>query len=96
MITNQSLYLNENRVIQITLYDQDGAAFIPTLAYYSIKDDSGTEVVAETTATISSNTVSAIIGTTVTATAGEYDIIWKIVQGVYIYYNKTLLIVQEI
>lgn len=93
MQTTQTLYQNEIRAVQLRLTDQDDASFQPDSAYTTIYDSSGTEVRAEQAIYTDSNSVYDIIGTTVTATVGDYEIIWKIVKGSYTYYHKTNLTV---
>jgi len=96
MNTYQSFYQNEVRALELTINDQDGNDFIPSAAYAQVKTDKGVQVVAEQSAQVDSNQVRTIIGTTVTATAGEYKVIWRILYSQYIYYHTTILEVQEL
>jgi len=91
METHQTLYQNENRAISLTVLDQDKAAFDDIQnATYSVKTDSGTSVIPDQSAFISDNVVYCIIGTTTTASVGDYQIVWKLIDSNgYIYYHKT-------
>jgi len=91
--TSQSLYQDESRAVIITILDQNHTAFVPTSAStYKVTDDGGVEVISEINATNSSNTLTAVIGTAVTATVGNYYIIWSIVDSNgYIYKHKTFI-----
>lgn len=91
METYQALYVNEIRALEITINDQAGAPFEPSEGYVEVQDSSGNIVVAETAASISSNTAGAIIGTAVTATAGNYKVLWRLVKSSYTYYHVTEL-----
>lgn len=96
MNTYQSFYQNEIRALELTINDQDGNDFIPSAAFAQVLTDKGVEVVAEQSAQIDSNQVRTIIGTAVTATAGEYKVIWRILYASYTYYHSTVLEVQEL
>jgi hypothetical protein len=91
--TTQTLVQGEHRAITITVLDQNNTAVIPTSAStFKVTDDDGTEILTEANATVSSNTMTGVITTAVTATIGRYYIIWKIIDtDSYIYYHKTLL-----
>ena len=96
--TSQSLYSGESRAVTITILDRNHTAFVPTSAStYKVTDDDGVEVIAEINATNSSNTLTCVIGTDVTATVGNYYIIWTIVDSNgYTYKHKTYLNVIDI
>jgi hypothetical protein len=98
--TYETLYENEVRAITISIRDQEDSVWVPASASAWVVDSDGEIVVAETTATVSSNTVTFIIDTVVTSTHGTYELIWKISKPgsdvTYIYYHKTLLSVEAI
>lgn len=96
METYQSMYQNEIRALQIEIDDDDGQDFAPSAAYVQVKDSSGSTVVAEQAALVLNNTIATLIGTTVTATVGEYKIIWRILHSNHTYYHITILTVQEL
>jgi len=96
MNTYQSFYQNEIRALELTINDQDGNNFYPSAAYAEVKTDTGVQVVAEQPAMVDSNQVRTLIGTTVTATVGEYKVIWRILYSGYTYYHITILEVQEL
>jgi hypothetical protein len=96
--TYQILYENEIRNISISLHKQDNTTFTPTSAStFEVINSSGTTVIDETYATVSDNVVTATINTTVTGTAGNYSIKWKIIDAYdRIYYHKTILDVMSL
>ena len=94
--TYQALNQNENRAVEIKMRDSDGLIFEPTSAYTTVRDSDGNIVIAEQEAYVDSNSIYTIIGNTVTSTPGNYDIIWKIVKDVYIYYHVTELEVLKV
>lgn len=96
MKTYQTLYVNENRAVEITINDQDGQDFEPDSATAQILDSDGNEIVGEQAAMVSGNQIYTIVGTTTTGTAGTYKIIWKITKDTYIYYHSTKVEVQEL
>jgi hypothetical protein len=98
METHQTLYQNENRAISLTVLDKDKTAFTDmSTVTYTVENSSGTVVVTQLSATISTNTITAIISTVVTATVGDYFIVWKITDSNgYIYYHKTAIEVIDI
>jgi len=98
METHQTLYQNENRAVSLTVLDKDKAAFDDMVTVtYTIEDDDATVVVTQQSATISSNTITAIVDTTVTASVGDYFITWKITDSNgYIFYHKTAIEVLSI
>ena len=93
--TYQSFYVNEDRALEITINDQDGNDFAPSAAWAQVRTDTGTIVIAEQSAMVVGNQIRTIIGTTVTATAGEYKVIWRITYGGHTYFHITILEVQE-
>lgn len=93
MQTTQTLYQNEIRAIQLRLTDQDELPFLPDSAYTTIYDSDGNVARDEQVIYINSNSVYDVVGTVVTGTVGDYEIIWKIVKDNYTYYHKTKLTV---
>ena len=91
--TYQTLTQGENRAVTITIQNQHHVAVTPMdTSKYQVTDCDGGVVVAEASATVSSNALTCVIGTIVTGTIGDYYIIWKIVdEDGYIYYHKTNL-----
>ncbi len=96
METYKSMYQNEARALEIEINDNDGASFAPSAAHVQVLDENGSTVVAEQAALVANNTIATVIGTTVTATPGEYKIIWRILHSVHTYYHVTKLEVQEL
>jgi len=94
--TYQELYKNENRAIRIKLYDKDRATFDPDSAYSTIYDSNNEIVRVERGCMTDSTSVWDIVSTTVTATVGEYYILWKIIKNNYIYYHRTNLRVSDV
>lgn len=94
--TYQAFYQNEIRALELDINDQTGADFSPSAAYVTVQTKSGTEVVAEQAASISGSQIRTIIGTTTTATVGEYKVIWKILASGYTYYHVTDLEIVEL
>lgn len=95
MNTYQSFYVNEDRALEITIDDQDGNDFSPSAAWAQVKTDKGVQVIAEQPAMVVGNHIRTIIGTTVTATTGEYKVIWRVAYGGHTYFHITILEVQE-
>lgn len=93
--TYQAINKNEVRAIQISINDQTGSDFVPSAAFAKVIDESEDTVVEEQSAMVSGSNVYTVIGTTVTATIGEYTIIWRIVYGQYTYYHATTLEVTD-
>jgi len=89
--TYQTMSLYENRVLELTIIDQNGEAFTPDEIIYSVIDSSGTTIIAETLAANNDNVIYADITTTVTATVGTYKVIWKLTKDEKIYYHVTSL-----
>jgi hypothetical protein len=97
--TYQAFYKNEVREAKISIRYQDYTIATPTSAStFQVTDYNEEEVIlSERLATVSSNTLSALIDTTVTSVVGNYCIKWKIVfDNDYIYYHKTQLEVADI
>ena len=93
--TYQSFYVNEDRALEITINDQDGNDFAPSAAWAQVITDKGATVIAEQAAMVVDNKIRTLIGTTVTATAGEYKVIWRIGYAGHTYYHITIFEVQE-
>lgn len=95
-----TLYQNEVRAVSITIRDEKDLVWIPSTAHFSIINSEGVTVLSEATAMVENNIVYAIFPSSVSATCGSYDIIWKIEKTVapntYIYYHKTNVIVEEL
>jgi hypothetical protein len=95
-----TLYQNEVRAVEITIRDEKDLIWEPDTAYFSIIDSNGTVVLDEATAMVQDNKVFAIFPSSVSATCGSYDIIWKIEKEVnpntYVYYHKTNVVVEEL
>lgn len=94
--TLQEMNQNEVRPLELTINDHTGSNFIPSAAYTTIYDDSGNVVVAEQPAMVISNTVYTVIGTTVSATVGDYVVKWRILYSTYTYYHATDLQIVEL
>jgi class 3 adenylate cyclase len=96
---------NDIRALQISVRDQYDTVYPITSATVKvltsiINHHGGDVVLPESAALVASNTVSALMTTTVTSAAGEYDVVWKLVKVIgattYNYYHKTKLKVEEI
>lgn len=94
--TYQSFYQNEVRALQLEIDDNDGTDFVPSGAYVQVQDSDGDTVVAEQAALVSLNTVSTLIGTSVTSVVGEYRVIWRILHSQHTYYHITELQVESL
>jgi hypothetical protein len=98
--TYVEMYQNEVRAVQVSIRDQDDDIFEPTAAYAKVVDSNGNIVSSETSAMVSSNTMTTLIDTDVTASDGDYEIIWKILKTsgsqTYTYYHKTHITVKEL
>lgn len=94
--THETFWKNEVKALQITVRDEDDNSKIePDGAVYVVYNENGTEVVTEQVASVSSNQVSCLIGTAVTATPGNYYVIWTITKGQYTYVHRTAVEVEE-
>lgn len=93
MQTNQTLYQNEKRAVEIRLTDQNDESFVPDAAYTTIYDSDGNVVRELQNCYQDGNSIYDIVGPTVTENVGNYEIIWKVESGDYIYYHKTNLTV---
>ena len=100
MNTYLTVYENEQRAVELTIRDNDDAAYEPTSAFYSVYDSNGVEVIAESACMITENKIYFLVDDTVTAIPGEYDVKWKLTKSVnastYIFYHKTKLTVEEL
>ena len=94
-MTYQSFYVSEDRALEITINDQDGNDFSPSAAWAQIKTDKGVQVIAEQPAMVVGSSVRTLIGPTVTGTAGEYKVIWRMAYSGHTYYHITILEIQE-
>ena len=95
MNTYQSFYQNEDRALEIDINDQDGNDFAPSAAWAQVRTDKGVTVIAEQPAMVAGSSIRTLIGPTVTATVGEYKVIWRVAYGGHTYYHITILEVQE-
>ena len=87
--TQQEFNQNEVRKLELTINDEDGQDFIPSAAYVTIINKSGTTVVEEEIADIDGNKVSTVINSTTTGTVGKYKVIWRLRKSIYTYYHLT-------
>ena len=95
------MYEHEERAVELLIRDQDDVAWTPDAAYFEIVSSDGSIVTAEVPAMITSNMIYALVTTSVTETAGDYDIVWRIVKegannDSYTFYHKTRLVVEEL
>ena len=95
METYQSFYVNEDRALEITIDDQDGNDFSPSAAWTQVITDSNSLIISEQPALVSGNQIRTLIGQTVTATPGEYKVIWRLAYNGHTYYHITILEIQE-
>ena len=95
MNTYQSFYVGEDRALEIDINDQDGNDFAPSAAWAQVKTDKGVTIIAEQPAMRDGSKIITLIGPTVTATPGEYKVIWRIAHAGHTYYHVTILEVQE-
>lgn len=100
MKTYLTIYQNEQRAAELEIRDQDDAEYTPTTVYAKIVNSAGTVVVAEAAALIIGNTATMLITSTISATIGDYEIIWRITKTsgdtTYTYYHKTQLVIEEL
>jgi hypothetical protein len=89
--TFQTVYYGEVRNIVITILDNDYELYSFVSGTYTVKDMSGTEIIEETEATVSSNSISFLLNTSL-LDVDSYYIMWKIVDSFSrVYYHKTTL-----
>lgn len=96
--TYQELTQNDKRWVDLKINRKTGVAYVPSAAYYEVVGhEKQNSVVPETVATINENQnrVSAFITETVTASAGDYDIIWRIRKNGNENFHCTRLLVNE-
>jgi len=100
MKTYLTIYQNEQRAAELEIRDQNDAEYTPSLVYATVVNAAGTVVMAETAALIIGNKAVMLITSTISATIGEYEIIWKILQTAgettYTFYHKTQLVIEEL
>lgn len=95
-ITYQELHLNDRRWIDLTINRDTGLPYAPSAATYFIRGhDNQNTIVSETQATINGNVLSAKVTETITASAAEYDLVWKIEKEGNTDYHCTRLLVNE-
>lgn len=94
--TYQELTQNDRRWVDLRINRNTGVAYSPSGAYYEVRGhEKQNIVVPQTVATINENRVSAFITETVTASAGDYDILWEIRKEGNTNYHCTRLLVSE-
>ena len=89
--TYQTFYQNEVRALEITVRDQDGNEYPLSDAQVAVTDANGDVVIANQSAQVTSNKVSTIISTTVTAQVGIYHVLWTLRFSDYTYKHVTEL-----
>lgn len=95
MSTYQSLKENEERYIELKLYDKDNLSFSPSAASMSIYNTED-ELIESPTCTITNNIIKGKITVLTTSLPGIYHIIWTIQKNGNIYKHKTILQVFEL
>lgn len=100
MKTYLTVYQGEQRAAELEIRDQNDDVYVPTVVYAKIVNSGGVIVMAETAALLINNTASILITSDLSATIGDYEIVWKIVksagQTTYTFYHKTQLIIEEL
>lgn len=96
METYTSLYQGETRALTIYVRDQNDDDFEPTSASTYIKDSSDNIIVNEISSLVSGASITALVDNCVTSAAGNYKVIWKILNSGYIYYHITKLEIESI
>ena len=96
MKTYLTFYEKEIRAVELLVRDQVDAPFTVDAATAKVIDKHDTVVVAETVAMAVGNSVTFLIGLAVTSVPGTYDIIWKLTKGIYTFYHKTRLVVEDL
>ena len=77
--TYQDLKVGDKKTIQITTYRNNGEAYSPSGAYYKVNGGKrNNPIIPRTAASIDNNRIYTKIGPTITASAGEYDLIWEL------------------
>lgn len=99
--TYQTFIEGEERALELTVRDQDDAAYTPSLVYATVYNSTGTVIQAETLCDIDVNKVYFTVTDTVTATPGTYEVKWRLMSDIdevneYKYYHKTILTVEEL
>lgn len=70
---------NDKQTVQINVWRDTGESITPSAAYYEVKgSEKDNVIVPKSEAGIAGNEVYALITTTVTASASEYDIYWEL------------------
>jgi len=87
----QTFYQNEVRALELTVRDQDGNELVLLSAEVEVTDVDGNVVRVEQAASVSSNKVSTIINTTITAQVGLYHVRWTLHYSTYTYKHATEL-----
>lgn len=94
--TYQELTVNDRRFLDLNINRRNGEAFPPSGAFYSVVGhEKQNPVQARAVASINYNKVTGLITETVTASAGDYDILWEIRKDGASYYHCTSLLVTE-
>ena len=95
-LTYQEINYNDIRWVDLKVNKNNGEPYSPSAAYYEVRGhDNQNVVIPKTLATINNNKVSAKITQTVTASAGDYDIVWEIHKEGNTNYHCTRLLVNE-
>ena len=72
---------NDIKTVSIDIWKDTGVQLIPSAAYYEVKGSAKDNVIVQRTQAsivVNDNRVYTKIGTSVTASAAEYDIYWEI------------------
>lgn len=100
MKTYLTIYQNEQRAAELEIRDQNDIEYTPTLVYAKIINSIGTTVLSETQAVVTGNKATILITSTISATIGDYEIVWRITktsgETTYTYYHKTQLVIEEL
>jgi hypothetical protein len=93
--TYQELALNDKRTIELTAYTTTGEAFIPSGASYLVRNLRHAIIISKTDALINANKIYFQISLSITASAGEYEVIWELRKNGDFLYHCTRLLVNE-
>ncbi len=100
MKTYLTVYQGEQRAAELEIRDQNDDIYTPSTVFAKIVDTSGTTVMPEVAALLINNTASILITSELSATIGDYEIVWRIVKTAgetsYTFYHKTQLTIEEL
>lgn len=100
MKTFETMYTGDIRAIQITIWDQNDEAWLPSTVFAKVVNSDGEIISIEQLCLIIDNSAATIVPLAVTEFAGTYEVIWRIVKvvgsDIFTYYHKTELRVEEI